>query len=574
METVSGRIRKTDPCDALMILALTVNAFFGAYTEFTGCVSLVILCLAGIFCLRRHYRPIRLNLELIGVFCLSAGYLVTVAYAVDRGLAFLGFVKFLNLTAAALICSQTGADSRMKVLRCVPFIGCFQMLFAVPAYFIGPMREYFYTYGRFHGGFGYSNSFALFLLCGIVILFFSGIELKAPLKLTAAVVLIAGILLSGSRMTFILLVPVLVFTAVKQKKYRVPLIVSGAVVIAAAAVYGIVSGNTENIARFLDFSVSESTYFDRLLYYYDALRMIPKHLFGLGYKGYQFAVPGAQSGFYSVTFVHCEYLQFILDTGVIPAAVFFAGYFKNFFEDIPFGSKLLLGVIALHAAVDFDFQFLSVLLLVPLVMKYEEKAPVKSKKKQPARPKYKAVLTVVCAFALLGGAYLSAATGLESAGNYSVASGLYPGLTMSRLALLRTETDADKAGELAGKIVKQNSYIAYAYDVLARRAAAENDFETAIEMKDEAVRRAPLTIEEYTDKFDILYRAITYADEKGDRELLLSACEKTVALPDELAEAKARLSTLGRKITDIPDLELPDRITDYIAQLEKLLDNQ
>lgn len=576
MDHISAKLKSIDPCAALIVLVLIFNAFFGAYTELTGCVSLVLLCAAGIVCVRKYRRPIRINLQLIGVFCFSAGYLVTIPYAVDKGLAFLGFIKFLNLTAAALICSQIGPDARKTVLRCVPFIGCLQMLFAAPAYFIDGLSDYFYTYGRFHGGFGYSNSFALFLLCGLIVLFFADVPVKPPVKLGAAAVLIVGVLLSGSRMTFILLVPVLVIIVIKNRKYRVPLLISGAVIIASAAVYGIISGDTWNIARFLDFSVAESTYLDRFLYYYDALPLILHHLFGLGYKGYQFIVPSVQTGFYSVTFVHCEYLQLILDIGVIPAAVFFAGCFKNFFEDIPFGSKLLLAVVALHAVVDFDFQFLGILLLLPLIMKYEEKPPVKSKRKtkQPEpRPKYTAAMTAVCAVLILTGAYLTAATGAESLGKYSAAVRLYPGLTMSRLVELRSATDADEAEEIAGKLVKQNTYIAYAYDVLARCSAAKDDYETAIAMKDEAIRCAPLTIEEYSDKFDILYRAITYADENGDRELLLTACEKTVALPDELAAAKARLSELGKKITDIPDLELSEKETEYIAQLKELLES-
>ena len=130
MTLMIGRIKNINLNSALIILVLIFNAFFGAYTELTGCVSLVLLCVAGIICVRKYLVSVRVNLQLIGVLCFSAGYLVTIPYAVDKGLAFLGFIKFLSLTAAALICSQIGSDSRTAVLRSVPFIGCSQMLFA------------------------------------------------------------------------------------------------------------------------------------------------------------------------------------------------------------------------------------------------------------------------------------------------------------------------------------------------------------------------------------------------------------------------------------------------------------
>ncbi|MBQ6164885.1 MAG: O-antigen ligase family protein [Clostridia bacterium] len=567
------------PETALPILTILLNAFFGGYNDFIGCVGTALLSAAALICaIRRRFFVLDKNLGTVGMLCYSAGYLLTCAFAVDRGLAFLGFIRSLSLPLMLFICMQTEQKERDRILRSVPWIGLAQMAFCVPAYFIAPLRDYFYSFGRFHGGFGYSNTFALFLLCGIMILLTDREEKSVLRRLLPAAALLTGILLSGSRTVFLLFIPAAIFLIVRQKKLRLPLIVGAGAIVAAAAVYGLVSGNHRNIARFLELSLANSTLTDRLLYYYDALRIIPRHLFGLGYRGYQFLVQGVQSGYYSVTYVHCEYLQLILDIGVIPALLFFCGLFRNFFTPLPLRNKLLLGVIALHIAVDFDLQFMSVLLLLPLLARYgDEPAREKKAQKKPGRAssgrvkptRFPAAAVVLCSAAFGLSAWLSAAAGAEALNHYKLAVKLYPGMTLSRIVLMRDSEDNADMLKHAEYLIRHNGRIPVAYDAAARADMARGGYDAAIEKKNKAIENAPLVISEYEDKFNVLYQAIWYADGIGDTDAVARYCNEMIALPDELMIAQARLSPLGKKIKDQPDLTLSDKAAEYIETLRR-----
>lgn len=579
MKELKESIKQLGPCRPETVMyaaALLLNAFFGVFVEAVGCLTAALLGAAALISLKRQPRPaLYKTLWAAGFAAVCFFYLFTVLYAVDRGYAFLGFVKFMPLALGAFLCMQFSAGQREALLHAVPAVGLAQLVFALPAWFVPALKGWFFTYGRFHGGFGYSNVYALFCLCGMLALLLSPLPLKLPFRLAPALLLLGGVLLSGSRTAFLLAAPALLFVVLKEKRLRLPLGVSAAVVIGLAAVYGLVSGNIGSIARFLNFSISESSYIDRLLYYYDALPLILRHPFGLGYKGYTFIVPSVQTGLYSVTFAHNEYLQFMLDVGVLPAGLFFAGLAKTFFEPVPLRNKLLLGAILLHCAVDFDLQFLSVLLMLPLLCAYPEKKRLASggrKKKES-----KALRTASAAFAavcVLAGGYLAAAASLEAAGSNAAAVKLYPGFTMAQVRLLREEAAAEQqaAADRAERILKNNKYIAVAYDVLAASAAAQDDYDKALILKNKALDCAPFEKSEYLDLFSVLYNAVQYADRQHDIPLLKKYCTAMAKLPERMQGVLDGMSALGRKITDQPDLTLPQEYADYIAKVSASLE--
>ncbi len=580
-DKMSDPTRNISRSDAIakitLVFILAINAFFGKYPEASGCFSAALLSVVCLYYVIKEKRFAKPDHNMIGAAAMCVGYLFVTMFAVDRGYALLGFFKFLPYILAVFICSSLCEGDRKDILYSVPFIGGLQVLSAVPAYFIPPLKDSFFTYDRFHGGFGYSNAFALFMLCGVIILLIGDIRVKTVIRLVLSAVLLAGILISGSRSVFLLLIPVLVIAVIKNKRLRIPLIAGAGAIILAAGIYGAVSGKFDNIARFLNFSVSESTYFDRLLYYRDALTLILHHPFGLGYRGYQFIVPTVQTGVYSVSFVHCEYLQFILDIGVLPAAVFFVCIFINFFKAIPLLNKLLFGAVLIHCAVDFDLQFLSILLVLPLIAFYDgivpepKKKTSKKNKSQPKQNPLKIPIAAVLAALSLVGLYLGTASAAECVDNCGLAVKLYPGLTMSRIVLLRNSADNADAEKTADIIIKRNKYIAYAYDIKARACAGRSDLTQAIGLKNKAISCAPFNNVEYSDKFYILADAISYAGATGDSELMRLACDEMLALPSDMQAALDRVSALGKKITDSPELGLTSEQSDYIMQLKQKL---
>ena len=565
---------------AAPVLVILMTAFTGAYTELTGCIASAVLCAALFFALIGKNGPAlpagrvltRTGaVRLVGLAALPAGYLLTCLWAVDRGLAVFGFFKFLPMPLTALILLMLRPSDRKTLIWAVPAVGTLQMLVFVPAYFIAPLKEYFFTYGRYHGGFGYSNSFALFLLLGMIVLLFAplypdGREEKKSfrwVRLALCAAMLAGVLLSGSRSAMLVALPVLVIAVVKNRPLRLPLIIGAAAMIAGAGIWGAVTGNLDTFARFLNFSFSESTYFDRLLYYYDALPIILRRPFGLGYRGYQFIVPSFQTGLYSVTFVHCEYLQLILDVGVIPAFAFFAGVAASFRSKAALWRKLMLGAICLHMAIDFDLQFLPVALVIPLAAESDAEPKKTAKDRSALRIVFAACLALFFA----AGAYFGAGSALEAAGKYEAALKVWPGLTMSRLAVMTSAADEKTAFAHADAVMKYNKYVPVAYDYAAKREAAKGDFDAALELKNKAISLSPLTRTEYEDKFGLLYKAIWHADETGDTEAMKRYCEEMIALPGEMTMAQDKLSTLGGSISETPDLRLGEEETEYIRQL-------
>ena len=578
INSIETEQRKYMPESIVSAALLAVNAFAGRYTEAVGTFSAAILSCVFLRLILRGARIASFDRNRLAAVILSGGYLLTVFFAVDRGFAFIGFIKFLPYLLSTYIFSAIPERDRSFVLSCIPLTGCAQTLTAVPAFFYEPLKSYFFTYDRFHGGFGYSNTFALFLLCGLIITFFGDRAWKGAFRLLIGITLSAGILFSGSRSVFFLLVPLLLFAAVKNKRIRLPLLIGAAILIAGAGIYGAVSGNLENVARFLDFSVSESTYLDRLLYYRDALTLIIHRPFGLGYKGYQFIIPAYKTGAYSVSFVHCDYLQLMLDIGVLPSTAVITCIISGFFRVKKTVDRLLLGTILVHCAIDFDMQFLSIMLILPLVLVNEQTTPAANIKRKNSADHSsnvsKSIAVTLSALCLIAGTYLCTACSFECAAKYNIAVKLYPGLTLSQTALLHITDNISDAEKLADTIIKNNKYIPYAYDIKAHISANRHNYDNALSLKDRAIACSPLNNAEYSDKFDLLVSAINHAGETNDARLMRKACDAISALPGDIDSARERVSRLGSKLTDVPKLGLTDEKTEYILQIKKLVNKQ
>ncbi len=100
-------------------------------------------------------------------FCL--GFLISIPFAVDSYMAVFGFVKFLPLIPLSIIFSRLEKSERETVLKLTPDIGVFLILISYAFVLYQPVYSFFSVNGRISGMFQYPNTFALFLLVGIIL---------------------------------------------------------------------------------------------------------------------------------------------------------------------------------------------------------------------------------------------------------------------------------------------------------------------------------------------------------------------------------------------------------------------
>ena len=220
------------------------------------------------------------------------------------------------------------------------------------------------------GFFQYPNTYAIFMLVCMITAFHQIDWKHLDWFLVVHVIAgIAGIYLSGSRTVFIILALYLFFLIFQKKESRKIMLIgvgAGGIGILALALLGI---GAELLERFGNISFGASTLLGRFLYYIDALPVILKHPFGLGYYGYYSIQQEIQTGVYSVLNVHNELLQFMLDIGIIPTLLFYGYVGKIIFDKRTSNrDRQILLVLFAHSLLDYDFQFLAMMFVVVLFL--------------------------------------------------------------------------------------------------------------------------------------------------------------------------------------------------------------
>ena len=304
---------------------------FGLYFPWTSALlstALIVLLLIINREMRLSRSPVFLTAASLVLLLLLGGL-----WGCDRGMAAIGAAAFLPLPLFVLAIEQYPVEQRTMLFRRLPAVACVMVLSALVLSFLKTEEGWFLVSGRQAGFFQYPNTYALYLLCALGILLFG----EAPKGGTAALagILILGIILSGSRTVFLLLFFLLLFyfCIEKNAKKRREMLALVAMLAIGLVLIVLLTGDRKSIGRFLTISLSSSEMLGRLLYARDALPVIARHPFGLGYTGYACLQGSFQSGVYSVRYVHNELLQLLLDVGWIPAGFFLWALLRFFRHD-------------------------------------------------------------------------------------------------------------------------------------------------------------------------------------------------------------------------------------------------
>lgn len=557
-----GKIKEflsdTYAAEWILLLSLVLS---GGFNEYVGCVlSSIISVLLIVKIAQNRNLVVNINITSLSIAVITLLYLISCFYAIDSGMAFVGFLKFLPVLLYMLLLMQ---DKGIKehLIALLPYVALALGVLSLVLMYIPITKDYFTVSDRLAGFFQYPNTFALFLLVGELTAL-SKEKLK-PIDIISALLLIILLLFTGSRAVFILAVfsNVLIIFFRKGKKVKILLGIVVAVLAVAVLLMLPLFNNSEIFSRYFTISFTESTFVGRLLYYFDAFPLILRHPFGLGYMGYYYVQQSIQTGVYSVMFIHNDFLQLLLDVGWIPCLLFVVGIIKSFFrKGNSAGKRIIFLTVFLHCLFDFDLQFISMFFILLLFLNYNDGKQFELKKGA----------VFVFSFVITGllSLYFAVALGLAHFGFNQAADSMFPGNTQNKVDLLIAEDDIVAQNEIADRIISQNEYVQIAYSAKARYAFSQGDFESLISYKNKIFQIAPFSYDEYEDYCYMLIQGIQLYKQAGD-EYSTEVCEQQLLkTADRLDRLDDKLSNLGRKIVDQPKTDLPDDIVKYIDSLE------
>lgn len=559
MNGLSKLLKGVKASEVFLVISLLCA---GVFHEFTSCaVSVLMLIWLGVKYIRVGKINVYLNFTAATLLCITVFYFISMFWAVDSGMAYIGHLKFLPVLLYLFVLWQEDEDNG-RIIEMLPYVAAVMVVISSVFMHLPVLNKYFSVAGRLAGFFQYPNTFALFILAALIIAV-SRTKFSA-LDIAVCAVLLFGLVYTGSRTVLVLAVLAVPAAAVKGRKkpFRIILIILGAV-FAAAAVFAVLalSGQYNIFARLSSLSLTESTFVGRFLYYRDALPLILKNPFGLGYMGYYYVQTSVQTGVYSVMYAHNDILQTALDIGWIPAMLLAFTMIKPIFSrKTPFKYRIVMTVIFLHCCFDFDLQFAAMYCRMLLFCSYREGRHIEIKR----IASFSAASFITSAVCL----YMGISLALSSVGMTAASQKMYPWNTQNQISQLVSADNIARADKIADRILDRNDYVVAALSAKARYAYSQGDFAKVIKYKKLVFKRAPLVYDEYVDYCQMLINGVALYTQAGDAHSAEVCAEELIKAEADLKGCEARISKLGGLISDQMKTELPEDIQEYIDELK------
>ncbi len=534
----------------------------GLFFEWLAALGTLFL-LGYLICLHRKNSKINLPLSLPILLSLLIVlfYGISVFWAVDKGMAPFGFVKFLPLPLFALAAAQLTDEQRKSLLDTVPLSGVGMTVLSAVLRYVPVIGGYFTVSGRLAGFLQYPNTFALVLLLGMAV---AGRKQFSLFWLACEGVLLLGIFQSGSQSVLVLSIFVLLalcFLAPGKREKFVWIGLLGTVTLVVGG-YLLLTGRVGNVIQAFSASLQSSTLLGRLLYWKDALPVILTHPLGLGYGGYRSLQGSFQTGVYYLQYVHNGFLQIFLDIGWLPGLALPAVLLVSLFSRKTNSTqKFLLVILAAHAAFDFDLQYLSVWFVLLLLL---DDHPIRRKTFALRGPGPAVMGAILTCFSL----YFGIASGLAATHCNTAAVSLYPAYTSAWEKLLIQAKTPEEMDGTADRILGINQSVSLAWSAKARVAFSNGDFQAMMECKEKAIALSKYEIKEYLDYFDMLYTGMELYTQAGDTASAEICREKLLEIPGMLEKVLEESDPLAWKIDEKPELELPEKYLELLQQIK------
>lgn len=537
---------------AMAILLIVYPFNGGLYAPWQWGVAL--LCngtlLTLVWISTKHIRLLSSPVSAMFLAVIAVGAVCNLKIGLDPDASWMGMLRLCGWMLFALLVLQWPLEQRRRLLMCVPVSGAVAVAVSLLAGLNPVWRPFFYEAGRLAGPFQYANSFALFLLIGLMMLpsawprwLWGGI----------ALLLLFGIVATGSRSGLILLVLWFAFALVRHHQACRVLPLLGIIAIAGIALALWNDGWV--FARFLKTN-SLSTVWGRLLYNKDGIRLLLQRPLGVGYLGWFYLQRMIQTGVYNVRYVHNDWLQMALDYG-LPAALALLGLVIW---------RLRKGVlcpmaavcIALHCLLDPDLEFQCLMFFWILAL-----TPCTE---VPARPlRYP---LVPCLFAWIAMLLILPRTAADISYHFggNLASHLSPADTEYATQQMLQASTLSQAAEQARVILDRNAFVPIAWQILAEDALSRGAYEDMATAQRQAVLLLKYDQTVYDEAMDRLQIAQQMGwDENSDLEQKIWLLDFSDATLDST-------DSLGWVLRDVPEIGFPES-TKLLLRMQQRVSN-
>ena len=532
---------KTDKFHYYSMVAFTTIFPFliGGYYSFTCALASIILSLLLVISVfRNRALNISLSFESAVILGITILYFFTKFWAVDKSMSLYGFVKLSTVLLYLLNLLQIESENRPKLLYTLPVCAAFM---SASTWLLGQIEglysRFFDIAGDLHGAFEYANAFAAFCMIAVIVAIFKPKKNKViiVLDVLCALICCAGIYLSNARAVILLTMGILVVCALyfivsKLKTKKAKSILFGVIAVVGAATLAIMfaTGIASTLTKKI---LSDGPFVERLLFWHDSFIYALHHPFGKGAYAFYYAQPQFQSAFYYAIDVHNDYLQMMVEIGIIPALCFIVLLVKQLFsKKTNVMQKMIILALAAHSFMDYDLQFISLFVLLLLCFHYsnEKKFTVKSKL-IPA-----VLATGVIAF----NGVLGLSAFYNYTGNQLKSSNLYKN-TSALLMLMQSSNDQQFGFDIANEILAKNDCVFEANHTLANIYAANQKYDKALQQMELVLKKEPRNMENYEDYIDLCVEAESYYAAAGEKEKSREVSKKIVGIEKTLADLKA-----------------------------------
>ena len=564
--------KKAENIDILLIkIFFFITPFlFGLYYEFSSYFAQIfILGILLIKLLKQKKIKVYFNFASIALAIISVGYLFTCIYAVDKGMAILGFLKFTIPLTFGLLLMQYKQEEVKDMMTLVPISGVIMVIVSMIFKYIPFLPNVFYLQnGRMMGFFQYANTFALFLLIGII---YIGYSKQPKWKIIIYNIgLLFGILISGCRTVQILTLLNYIIMIIKQKELRMYFIALVIIAIAGTIGYVLITGNLNTVGRYLTTSTSSRSLQERLLYYKDAIPLILRHPFGLGYMGYSYIQSQIQTGIYQAAYVHNDFLQFALDIGIIPLVVLIIALIKNLFsKNKELSFRLILLTIALHMLIDFDLQFMIIFLILVMTLNLWDNKEYEYETNKIALISIDTLLIIIYL-------YFGIVTLLNYFEKDEIATKMYPIYTEANIAIANNymqNEDINSAYKIALNIQKTNKELGMIYNIKAYYYYINKDWKSMVQNKKKYLEFNKYNLKEYDEYVLMLSEAIEYYAQNEEMEKAMEYIKQVAEVPSIIEHVKSSTSSISYNLKDKPTFELKSNVQKYILTMKGVLEN-